>query len=56
LALCETQSQNSSAIRLAVSFGLYEAVINQGFFLTASFLKTGCLPLQSTSARYSMTA
>jgi len=52
----ETQSQNSSAMELAVSLCLNEAGMNQEFFLTASFLKTGCLPLQSTRARYSLTA
>src|SRR5271157_5270237 len=52
----ETPSQNSSAIELAVSLCLNEAGINQEFLLTASFLKTGCLPLQSTRARYSLTA
>jgi hypothetical protein len=52
----ETQRQNSSAMGLAVSLCLNEAEMNQEFLLTASFLKTGCLPLQSTSARYSLTA
>jgi hypothetical protein len=52
----ETQSQNSSAMELAVSLDLNEAGMNQEFLLTASFLKTGCLPLQSTRARYSLTA